>query len=1156
MKADVNARRKRPSIARKLQALVLAAVLAATATVGGLSLWAELGRYADAKRESLAATAQVFASVVSKPTAQADRQGANSVLRAIARMPDISYARVETADGRLLAEMGRGFRLETDVRLQGGDGNLDIGRLLTTSTIETSAPIMQGGREVGRFVLVARATDLRERVQEILLRSLAACVVALAIGLAIAARLQKAITDPIGRLDAAVTRIRESQTFDAPVAATSNDEVGRLVDGFNAMLGEIRARDDRIDAHLKGLEREVEARTTDLRVARDAAEHANRAKSDFLATMSHEIRTPMNGVMVMAELLAAGDLAERPRRYADVIVRSGKSLLAIINDLLDFSKIEAGKLDLESTRVDLVEVIDQVASLFWERARGKGVDFAAYIAPEAPRFVIGDPVRIGQIVTNLVTNALKFTEQGYVLITVASDPKREDMIRIAVRDTGVGIPKDKLAGVFAAFTQADQSTTRRFGGTGLGLTICRRLARAMGGDIGVSSEVGKGSTFAAHLLLPSAGEERDWPKLKEALTAVVDCALPATRRVITQYLRAAGYDIPQGPAGEPLAANLVITDPDRLQQHPRRPGAQRIVLRALGDATADRLLAEGAADGALDLPLLRADLETMLEQIIAGDMRPQRARTAVVASPRRYVARTVLVVDDNAVNREVAMESLARFGIGADTAENGRIAVEMATTRRYDLILMDGSMPEMDGFQATAALRAHEQASGCPRTPIIAATADVLGASSDAWRDAGADGILHKPFTLQALGAHLSAHFGAPDAPALDSAVELDHSATASPEPAKPADDPFAHLAEFGAPDFVQRVVGLYLDQAPKRMGEMAAALAADKQDDAARMAHAIKSMSLSLGAKVVADLAARAERRVRIEGAAITEEDLSTLQAALDDTVGLLNAKLRPSGAKSPGRVGLAAELEAAIRDDALTLHYQPIFDRGGQSLLGFEALLRWARPNGASIGAPDIVRCAEDSGLVNALGDWALDRAAREAASWSPVFVSVNASPSQLGDPEFGARLLATLARRGMDPRRFVLEITEQSTLESDVSVTDLLKRLRAGGVQIALDDFGTGYSSLTHLRHLPIDKLKIDKSFVTDIGDGIEGATIIHAMASIGRTLGFQIVAEGVETADQHAFLRAAGVHAMQGWLFGKAMPADEASAFVARHAVKVA
>jgi len=1153
----VDGRRHGSSIARKLQVLVLAAVLAATATVGGLSLWTELARYADAKRESLMSTAQVFASVVSKPAAASDRQAANGVLRAVAQMPDITYARVETSGGDILAEIGGGVRLDSDVRMAGKDATPGIGRLLSTGTIETTTPIVQGGRQVGRFVLVAKTTDLRERVQGILVRSLLACIIALAIGLIIAARLQKAITGPIGQLDAAVSRIRSSQSFDAPVEASSDDEVGRLVDGFNAMLGEIRARDDRIDAQMKGLEREVDARTRDLRVARDAAEHANRAKSDFLATMSHEIRTPMNGVLVMAELLAAGDLPEKPRRYADVIVRSGKNLLSIINDLLDFSKIEAGKLELESTRVDLVEIIDQVASLFWERARAKGLDFAAYISPDVPRFVTGDPVRIGQIVTNLVTNALKFTEEGFVLITVARDPKRPEVIRIGVRDTGVGIPKDKLAGVFTAFTQADQSTTRKFGGTGLGLTICRRLARAMGGDIGVSSEVGKGSTFAADLPLPAAGDAPLWPRLPDTRMAVVDCALPATRRVLTQYLRAAGYEIAPESGAATCPANLLIADPDRFRHHARHQGVQRIVLRALGDPGADHVLAQRDADAALDLPLLRADLEVILSESASGGLRPHRARVAVASVQPRYARRVVLVVDDNAVNREVAIESLSRFAIVADTAENGRIAVEMATARPYDLVLMDGSMPEMDGYQATAAIRAHEVATGARRTPVIALTADVLGASSDAWREAGADGVLHKPFTIAALGAHLSTHFGAADG--ADDVVE-----SVPEEEAADVADPsgsgmFDHLDALGAPDFVQRVAGLYIDQAPKRLAELVAAVDIGDQETAARAAHAVKSMSLSLGAQAVADAAASAERRARIEGADITVAHVEALRIALHEATRALSARLsQPQAAPKPqrARTGLAGELEAAIRNERVALHYQPIFDRSGQVLMGFEGLVRWTRPSGLPIGAQDMVRCAEDNGLIEMLGDWAIDRAAQDARDWQGVFVSVNASPTQLRDPGFDARVFATLAKRGMDPKRFVIEITEQATLEADPEVIDLIKRLRAGGVQIALDDFGTGFSSLTHLRRFPIDKVKIDKSFVTDLGAGLEGATIIHAVVSIGRTLGFQMVAEGVETVEQHAFLRAAGVHALQGWLFGKAMPPAEASALVLRRSVGVA
>ena len=1151
MKAVALIRGNGPSIAGKLQALVLAAVVAATATVGGLSLWTELSRYADAKREALLSTAQVFSSVVSKSVATADRQGANTVLRGVARMPDIAYARVEDASGATFAEIGTGVRLDSDVRLAGEEGGLGIGQLLSTRTIETSTAIMQGGQEVGRFVLVARATDLKDRVLGILFRSLLACVIALAIGLFIASRLQKAITGPIARLDAAVARIRESQSFDAPVEATSNDEVGRLVEGFNAMLGEIRERDGRIEAHLKGLEREVDSRTKDLRVARDAAEHANRAKSDFLATMSHEIRTPMNGVLVMAELLAGAGLAEKPRRYADVIVRSGKNLLAIINDLLDFSKIEAGKLELESTRVDLAEIMDQTASLFWERARGKGLDMAAFLAPHTPRYVIGDPVRLSQIVFNLVTNALKFTETGYVLVTVARDPKRPGVIRFAVRDTGIGIPKDKLAGVFTAFTQADQTTTRKFGGTGLGLTICRRLAQAMGGDIGVVSEVGKGSTFAADLPLCVADDEHVWPQFSDPQTAVVDCALPATRRVLTQYLRAAGYEIaPEGDAK--CAANLLIADPERFRNHPRRQGAQRIVLRALGDSTADQLLEAREADAALDLPLLRADVEVILGELVCGGVRRQHARTVASAVQAQFKHRLVLVVDDNAVNREVAIESLSRFGVAAETAENGRIAVEMATARLYDLILMDGSMPEMDGFEATAAIRRNEAGKGWRRTPIVALTADVLGASSDAWREAGTDGLLHKPFTIAALGAHLETHFGPPDETTEEDIAKAEDLANAR------AAEGFAHLDALGAPDFVQRVVGLYLDQAPKRLAELVAAVRADEQDAAARASHAIKSMSLSLGAQHVADLSGDAERRVRVDGAAITDADVAAVADALEKTTQLLARKIGRGAAPAPfvgGRTNIAVELEEAIRADRLALHYQPIFDRSGKGLMGFEGLVRWSRDNGVPIGAQEMVKVAEDSGLIALIGDWVIDRAAQDARDWHGVFVSVNASPTQLRDPEFDARVFATLERRGMDPKRFVIEITEQTTLEADPEVIDLIKRLRAGGVQIALDDFGTGYSSLTHLRRFPIDKVKIDKSFVTDLGSGLEGATIIHAVVSIGRTLGFQMVAEGVETPEQHAFLRAAGVHALQGWLFGKAMPPAEASALVVRHAVGV-
>jgi len=262
------------------------------------------------------------------------------------------------------------------------------------------------------------------------------------------------------------------------------------------MLAQISVRDTALSRHRETLEQTVAERTRELRMARDSAEAANKAKSDFLATMSHEIRTPMNGVMVMAELLAAAELPPRQQRYAEVIVRSGQSLLTIINDILDLSKIEAGKLDLEQVAVSPCGVIDDVMSLFWERASSKGLDLAAFVTPDVPHLIIGDPVRLNQVLSNLVNNALKFTENGHVAVHVRAVGRNGDSVALefSVIDTGIGIPADKIGKLFEAFSQADQSTTRKFGGTGLGLAICRKLIEDHGGSIDLRSEENRGTT--------------------------------------------------------------------------------------------------------------------------------------------------------------------------------------------------------------------------------------------------------------------------------------------------------------------------------------------------------------------------------------------------------------------------------------------------------------------------------------------------------------------------------------------------------------------------------------------------------------------------------------------------------------------------------------
>ena len=377
-----------------------------------------------------------------------------------------------------------------------------------------------------------------------------AALLAALVGIAVALRMQRRITGPIQNLTRAMAEVRESHDFSTQVERKSDDETGIMVDAFNDMLAQIRLRDDHLAQHRANLETTVDERTRDLRVAKEAAESANVAKSEFLATMSHEIRTPMNGMLVMAELISGSELAPRQQRYAEVIVKSGQSLLSIINDILDFSKIEAGSLELERIPVDPGAVIDDVLNLFWERAASNGLDLAGYVSSDVPALIEADPVRLNQVLSNLVNNALKFTETGHVCVIARKSPVQAVdgdglTIEFAVQDTGIGIPQDKISGLFSAFTQADQSTTRKYGGTGLGLAICKKLVRAMGGEIGATSKEGEGSIFSFSVATRSLedGAAPDHTGAGGLSRAVVALDGSITPKVIGNYLRTHGVAV-------------------------------------------------------------------------------------------------------------------------------------------------------------------------------------------------------------------------------------------------------------------------------------------------------------------------------------------------------------------------------------------------------------------------------------------------------------------------------------------------------------------------------------------------------------------------------------------------------------------------------------
>ena len=366
---------------------------------------------------------------------------------------------------------------------------------------------------------------------------------------------------------------------------------------------------------------------------------ANQAKSDFVATMSHEIRTPMNGIMVMADLLANADIPRRLHRYAEVIATSGRSLLSIINDILDFSKIEAGKLELETGKICLGEVVENVTSLFAERASSKNIDLAAVIETDVPRMVSGDAVRLSQVISNLVNNALKFTEIGFVKLTVSNGPAGSGLIDLVVEDTGIGIPEDKLSTIFEVFSQADQTTTRRFGGTGLGLAICRRIVTAMGGEVEVSSTVNIGSKFRVRI---PAGEttSQPWPTLAKSVArpvCIVDVSGEATASALSEYLSAFGYLVRRADLQMPISdyefAAMVCADADRVDDVPLRgrPGPAPIVVAVtpFGDESADAVIATGAAAATISRPLLRSEIEELFCRVAAGEKQLQGTATGV-----------------------------------------------------------------------------------------------------------------------------------------------------------------------------------------------------------------------------------------------------------------------------------------------------------------------------------------------------------------------------------------------------------------------------------------------------------------------------------------------------------------------------------------------